>query len=145
MTADTPTRGQADPLSSTASQVTLPMRCGVITAKGTPCMAYRMTNAQTCYMHAPELATERTEARARGGKARHGREIGKLAAKLAAGPVPEVDAIKMLAHAQAVALAMEPSLAQARTLGYLSMATVKVKEVSELAARVTALEEKGEE
>ena len=125
----------------------VPMRCGVMTKAGGPCQAYRMRNQGTCFQHSADPAdiAARTDARSRGGRGKQGRQISAIDAMLAAGPLPEVDATAMLRHAQAVALALEPSLSQARVLGYLALAVSKVQEIGDLADRVTALEQsKGE-
>ena len=113
-----------------------PRRCAATTKAGTPCQGWAMHGSAYCYQHNPDVLTDRTAARSRGGKARHGRTIRRddWPASI------DVDAIVMLQEAQDVAMALEPSVSKARVLGYLAGQTVKVKEFGEIEERLAALE-----
>ena len=98
-----------------------------------------MAGSTFCYTHNPDVMTERTAARSRGGKARHGRVIGSAAGW---GVNVDLNARVMLQEAQNVAMALEPSVSKARVLGYLAGQTVRVREFAEIEERVSLLEER---
>ena len=122
---------------STGSQ-DAPRRCEATTRSGQPCQGWAMAGSTFCYTHNPDVMTERTAARSRGGKARHGRRVG--AADW--GEIVNLDARVMLQEAQNVAMALEPSVSKARVLGYLAGQTVRVREFEEIEQRVSLLEER---
>jgi hypothetical protein len=116
-----------------------PRRCAALTAKGRPCLGWSMHGSAYCFQHNPEIEDERTEARSRGGSARHGRRILQVGADDWTTSV-DLDATVMLQRAQDVAMGMEPSLSMARTLGYLAGVLVQVRKVDEMEDRIIALE-----
>src|SRR5690554_1568039 len=116
-------------------------RCKALNRRGQPCESTAGPDGY-CFWHSPARAADRAQARSKGGKARHGRAIRHIMddAPPAALQTPE-DALCVLEHALAVALKLEPSHAQVRSLVSVALAAVKVHEVSELAQRITALEQ----
>ena len=97
-----------------------------------------MKGSVFCFQHNPDVMAERTAARSRGGKARHGRRVG--AADW--GVNVDLNARVMLQEAQNVAMALEPSVSKARVLGYLAGQTVRVREFEEIEQRVSELEKR---
>jgi hypothetical protein len=119
--------------------------CQGHTKSGQPCQAPALRGSPYCYTHDPTKAAERCQAHSRGGKARHGRNIGPMALDAGAPrPVVTVNSIEgiqaLIAKAASDALRMEPSLARARTLGYLCGVAISVMETCELEQRIAALE-----
>lgn len=123
-------------MTSTAT----PKPCQATTKNGQPCQATAGPDG-FCFWHSPARAADRAEARHKGGKARHGRAIRHIIedAPPAALQTPE-DALTVLEHALSVALALEPSHAQVRSLVSVALAALKVREVGELEQRLAALE-----
>jgi len=73
-----------------------------ITHSGAPCQAYALAGSDYCSHHDPARATERREARSKGGHARHGRHIGPVGQ---AEPVPldtmtDVERVNLVLAAQ---------------------------------------------
>ena len=90
-------------------------------------------------MHDPASAKERAEARAAGGRARHGRTLGTGDN----GPVTietMADVVALLERAVNDTLALENSIARGRAVGYLAGALTRALQFAELEDRVTALE-----
>jgi len=118
-------------------------RCQAITKGGKPCEAPALAGSTFCWHHDPARAADRAQARSKGGKARHGRAIRHIMddAPPAALQTPE-DALCVLEHALAVALALEPSYRQVQALVSVALAAVKVHEAGELSQRIMALEQR---
>ena len=51
--------------------------CKAVTKTGARCRVRALEGSLYCYFHSPDMAAERKEARARGGRARHGRRVGE--------------------------------------------------------------------
>ena len=121
----------------------LTRQCKARNARGEPCGAAPVNGADYCYMHAPELARERAEARQRGGYNRR-----QIKSSKSAGPVqvrsPQ-DVMALIEQAINDVLALENSLARARTIGYLAGVTLKAQEVGEFEERLEAMEAACEE
>jgi len=116
-----------------------PRRCEATTRSGQPCQGWAMKGSVFCFQHNPDVMAERTAARSRGGKARHGRVIGSAAGW---GVNVDLNARVMLQEAQNVAMGLEASVSKARVLGYLAGQTVRVREFEEIEQRVSLLEER---
>jgi hypothetical protein len=112
--------------------------CEALNQRGERCQAPPLKGSRFCYHHAPELAAERAAARRRGGLRSHG--LNPEA------PAPEVrfravsDVLRLLEVAGEDILRQKPSLARARALAYLGGVCLKAFELSEIEARVRALE-----
>ena len=116
-------------------------KCKETRKDGLPCQGWAGANSEYCFAHDPALAAERKAARAKGGRARHGRRIvqgGNEPVRVAT----VADVVDLLGRAINDTLALENSIARGRCLGYLAGVVVKALEASELEMRVTALEEK---
>jgi len=115
-------------------------RCAALTRDGTPCQAWAGDGSKFCYWHDPERAEDRQRARAKGGRARHGRTVNPPGGR---GPVTietAADVLPILQRAINDVLALENSISRARALGYLAGQVVKAFEVTELQERVEVLE-----
>jgi len=119
-------------------------RCEATTKAGTRCKHRALPGSRWCWWHSPdpEIAERRKEARAKGGRARHGRtvrgegmheplEIANLG-DLAAALVEEINAVRSL----------ELSIARARALAYIAGVLAGIWEASELERRIEALEQR---
>lgn len=121
---------------------TTSLQCEAINKSGQPCQSPAGKSGY-CWAHDPSVAAERTAARSRGGRARHGRHIRVLRA---AGEAPITietpsDVLKLLNVAIADTLSMEPSLNRARTLSSLAEAALRVFQATGLEERLKALEQ----
>ena len=115
-------------------------RCTATTARGDPCGAYACSGSEWCFWHDPSRAEDRAEARRRGGLARHGRS---LAGAVGSVEIREVRGVlSLLERAVSDVFELESSIARARTVGYLVGVALRALELSELEARVAALEAK---
>ena len=115
-------------------------RCEAITKLGQPCGAYAGDGSTFCFWHDPARVEERRQARAKGGRARHGRAIGPV--DHVAPVVIEIpgDTLRILTEAINDVRALENSVARSRALGYLCGVVIKAFEVTELEGRMQALE-----
>lgn len=117
-------------------------QCTATTTRGTPCNAYAVTGSQYCFYHAPERATQRAQARRRGGKSRHGRKIGTTgdAGQLVTfGSVADV-----LSYLESVATdlaALERSVARSRAQVSLAGSVLECLKIGELEQRLERLEQ----
>lgn len=110
--------------------------CQALNRHNEPCNAAAGKDG-FCYFHSPARAVDRLKSTSAGGKARHNRTLAPsepVKAKTTA------DVLTILEQAIGDALALENSLARARTIGYLALATLKTIEVNEFDARLAALE-----
>ena len=96
-----------------------------------------MRGSDFCFAHDPASQTKRAEARRRGGAARHGRTFAP-GERVTVRDVGDVMAV--LEEAVNLAMGLEPSIAKARTLGYLSGVVFKGLELSAFEERLSALE-----
>jgi hypothetical protein len=116
-------------------------KCHAITKTGTPCNAWAGDGSDYCYHHDPALASQRRQARRRGGRARHGRRIGPTGREL--GPVPletMADVATLLRTTITGTLQLENSLQRARTVGYLAGLLIKALDIAHLEERIARLE-----
>ena len=115
-------------------------KCQAITQDGTPCRAYALAGSDYCFHHDPAQAAQRSAARSKGGRARHGRHIGPVgrAAPVELGTMADVAAL--LQQAIDDTLKLENSLQRARTIGYLAGHFLKALDMAALEQRVIALE-----
>ncbi len=118
--------------------VTTARQCNATTQHGTACQT-PASDSGYCFHHDPARAAERAAARAKGGRARHGRQVSTAQHDPVQVQTAD-DIMRLLEAAINDALRLENSLNRARTVGYLAMAAVKVLETRELAERVAALE-----
>jgi len=92
-----------------------------------------------CFQHDPSKAQERHEARARGGRARHGRKLDGDR-----GQVVELrtlsDVVRLVEGAVGDLLTLENSVSRARAVGYLATVAVKALAASDLEERIARLE-----
>ncbi len=118
--------------------------CKAMTKTGDPCAAFCVTGSDYCYNHDPRLAAQRAESRSRGGKARAGRAIRHIPGDDDP-PVVAVNTIHDIQHMLEFAitdlLQMERSVKRTNALASLLRVAVTVNEQTELADRITALEE----
>lgn len=113
-------------------------RCSALTGAGVPCRAYALTGSAFCWAHSPEVETERAAARARGGRARHGRTLATSGGPLSLRSLADLPGVLDLALSDL--LGCEPSVSRARALAALAGVAVKVFEVTELVPRLVRLE-----
>ena len=114
-------------------------RCKHIKANGEPCLAYAIEGSDYCYWHDPATAAQRSEANQRGGRnSRRVRYIPSEAGDVAIQTPGDV--LTVLENELNTVLQFDPSLARARTVGFLVGHALKALEVAELATRIEALE-----
>ena len=115
--------------------------CKATNRRGEPCGGYAMHGSEFCYAHDPARAKERARARAKGGRARHGRTIGAVGD---ADPVTVQtmgDVVSLLEQAVNDVLSLENSLQRGRTIATLANVIIKALEFATLEERVEALEQ----
>jgi len=100
-----------------------------------------MLGTDYCFFHDPATVAQRRASRAKGGRARHGRNLGPVDA----GPEPvtikrAADVLPILASEINELRALERSVQRSRCIGYLCGIVVKVFDVTENAERFAALE-----
>lgn len=98
-----------------------------------------LAGSEYCWAHDPARTAERRAAQRQGGRTRTGRK----AAEGEAEPVPlrSVEEIRgLIEQAAGDVLTLEPSIARARTLGYLASTAAGLLETADLEARLEALE-----
>jgi hypothetical protein len=113
--------------------------CKARNKRGEPCQAHALKGNEYCWHHAPERAAERARAHSLGGKARHGRRLSIGEPPPAALQTAQ-DALELLEYGARVALALEPSHNQVRSLVALVTAWRTVHDVAELQAQLSAIE-----
>lgn len=115
-------------------------RCKHTKANGEPCLAYAIEGSDFCYWHAPETAAQRADANKRGGRnSRRIRHIPGAAGDVALQTAGDV--LQVLEDELNAVLQLDPSLARARTVGYLAAHALKALEIAEFQARLEALEQ----
>ena len=121
----------------------LQSRCKARTKTGQPCQSFALSSG-FCFQHDPSKAAARHAARSAGGKARHGRKLGKRGRDADTVAVVQVrsvaDVVALLERGINDALALENSISRARALGALALAALKALEVGELENRIAVLE-----
>lgn len=110
------------------------------TRAGRPCASPPLRGSDYCFAHDPAMAAERKAARSKGGRARHGRQLGAAGG----GRPVEVrtlgEVVALLERAINDALGLENSLQRARTVGYLAGVMIKALEAGELEERLAEVE-----
>jgi hypothetical protein len=111
--------------------------CKAKTAAGSPCSAQPVRPDGFCFWHSPEAATERAEARRRGGEHRSNRV---RAAKAAPPAMSTDDLLATLSEAirRVEAGELEPGVVNA--MANLARAMDAIRESSEIEQRISALE-----
>lgn len=115
-------------------------RCAHVKSDGERCLAYALKDSEFCYMHDPATAADRAESRRRGGRNSKRQiryapsEPGSIAIQTPG------DVLQVLEDELNILLELEPSIARARTVGYLCAHALKALEVAELEQRLEALE-----
>lgn len=113
--------------------------CSAITRGGTACSAKPMIDGDFCFWHSPEHAEAAAEARRLGGVRR--KREGVVAGTYGVEGIESVADLRRLLHIVIVdALALENSVARARTLIAAVQAGTKLLETGELEDRLAALE-----
>lgn len=115
-------------------------RCKGTTKAGAPCQAPPVSGSDYCYTHDPDLEQERADSRRRGGLSLHYGSSGKPSGE----PIElrtADDVLKLLETATADIMGRKPSLQRAKALVYVASVARQAVETSDLAARITALEE----
>ncbi|MCD4685963.1 MAG: hypothetical protein K8S97_08505 [Anaerolineae bacterium] len=120
-------------------------RCEHIKDDGTQCKSWAMTDSVKCFMHCPEKAAARADARSRGGLARQGRSVRAvrhIPGEPEQWPIQTMaDVQELLEWAIADCLMMERSIARTNALGALIGRATKVLEQTEIEQRIAALEQ----
>jgi hypothetical protein len=116
-------------------------RCKATTKTGQPCAAWALAGSDFCFWHDPAKTKARAEARARGGRARHGRHIGHVGNTEPVEIRHMGDVVTLLQQTINDALSLENSLQRARTIGSLASVIIKALEYATLQERVEALEQ----
>ena len=114
--------------------------CAAMKADGSPCNATPMRAGTYCFWHSPKHRGEAQEARRLGGLRRQRERTVSTAYDFRGlGSVAE---IRRLVEVAAVdTLALQNSIARARTLGYLAQTSLRLLEVGELEERLEGLEQ----
>ena len=113
--------------------------CKATTKAGQPCGGWAGASG-FCFSHDPARAAQRKEARARGGRARHGRRIGTVGADGQVTIEGLGDVVHVVTAEINTLLTLEKSIGRARAVGYLAGVLVTVYAQSELERRIAALE-----
>jgi len=125
--------------------------CKGKTKNGQPCQGYAVSGSEYCFSHDPASAAQRAESRRKGGMARHGRIIGKIEpdepqqARQRVTLDSPAAALKLIERACNDVLRLENSVNRNRVLIAGAVAFTKLYEVSELAARLEAMEKRLDE
>lgn len=122
------------------ADLTTGKQCEALNTRGEPCSTPALRGSRFCFHHDPANAVQRLAARAKGGKARHGRTIGPTAVGDPVSVKSTADVVRLLEGEINSVLLLERSLNRARTVGYLALAALKAHELNELSDRVAALE-----
>ena len=115
-------------------------RCKEKNKRGEPCGAFVLRGSDYCFHHDPTKAKERAAARAKGGRARHGRRIGNTGRPELIEIRGMADVVTLLETTINDALSLENSLQRARTIATLANVVIKALEFATLEERVEALE-----
>jgi hypothetical protein len=124
----------------TDTSTAYPRQCQAITRRGEPCRAWAIEGSAFCYMHDPDLAADRKRAQARGGQARHARDLSGATDYEGLTFERAADAVSIVAAAIRDTGRLENSIARNRCLGYLAGVALKALEITELAERMEAIE-----
>lgn len=114
--------------------------CKATTKTGQPCRSWALNGSEFCFAHDPAIAADRQAARKRGGQARHGRALHLEIEKPPAALNTPGDMLAALEYGLSVALALEPSHAQVRSIVAVVTAAAKLREIGEFETRLSAIE-----
>ena len=116
-----------------------PTTCKATTTAGSPCSAQPVRPSGWCYWHDPAIATERAEARRRGGEHRSNR---RRAAKAVPPAMSTDDLLATLSEAirRVEAGELEPGVVNA--MANLARAMNAIRESSEIEQRIRDLEQR---
>lgn len=115
-------------------------QCAAHLASGAPCRAAPLHDSEFCRMHSPEHAREVQEARRLGGLRRKRESTISTAYQFES--LNSVEGIRRIVEVAVLdTLAMENSIARARTLAYLAQVALHTLEVGDLESRIAALEQ----
>jgi len=114
--------------------------CQGTNKRGDPCSAAAVTGSAWCFFHDPARAKDRVQARRRGGKARHGRQIGKVGEEAEIVLESAADVLALLERTANDLLKMENSVSRAKAMTGIASVAVSVIDTSELEGRLQALE-----
>ena len=115
-------------------------RCTAVNRSGQPCGGWAVGDSEFCFAHDPDRAAERAAARAKGGRARHGRTIGVFGDGGTLTLATTAEVLDVVRQAIRDARTLENSIARARVLGYLAGVALKAFEVTDFEERIAALE-----
>ena len=113
--------------------------CAAQKSNGQPCRAAPLSDQEFCFMHSPEHAADRDEARRLGGLRRR-REITVAGAYQFEGLECVADLRRILMIAVVDTLGLENSIPRSRILVAAAVAAAKLLETGELEQRLAALE-----
>lgn len=128
-------------MTSTGTAAAPGRTCGARRVDGQPCQSWAVKGSPFCMAHDPLRAAAMAVARAEGGRARHGRRVGRVGEQAPVNLASLDDVLSLLAEAVNEVRGMEPSINKARAVGYLASVWADCYEVSELARRIEALED----
>ena len=114
--------------------------CKGTNRQGQPCSATIQEGSEWCFFHDPLRAKDRVQARRRGGKARHGRQIGKVGEEAEIVLESAADVLALLERTANDLLKMENSVSRAKAMTGIASVAVSVIDTSELEGRLQALE-----
>ena len=115
--------------------------CTATTKSGAPCRGYAGAGSALCFWHDPQRATDRAQARAAGGRARHARRLATHAGDPDALELQTIaDWLALLARSARDLLTLENSIGRARACAYLASVAIRALTEDEFEARLTALE-----
>ena len=116
--------------------------CAATRVNGAECNAYALSGSRFCWWHCPDALEARQEARSRGGRARHGRDLSGVGEEVAGREFRSLsDMVDVLSLAIRSTLSLEPSISRNRCIGYLCRCWSDVYTVGEIEARIERLEE----
>jgi hypothetical protein len=114
--------------------------CQAKTAQGKPCKMAALRGQTFCFNHSPAAAAERAQARRTGGQRSHTPHAGELGS--IPGNIQTIqDARQILSYTLAELLAMDNGIARARALIAIFDSFIRSIELSEIEARLQALEQ----
>lgn len=115
------------------------LKCQATRADGKPCQSWPIRNSSFCFIHSPENASKRAEARRRGGLNRqtaHGGDAGNVPARIRS----LTDVLELLDYSRAEIMALENGVNRGRLLLALAAEYRQSIQVGEMEARIAALE-----
>jgi hypothetical protein len=114
-------------------------RCVELRADGLPCGSPPMRDSRYCFWHNPDTTEQATEARQLGVLRR--RRERAVAGAFEFEGLGSIDSIRRVVEIATIdALGLENSIARGRLLISAALAAIKLLEVGEMEARLTALE-----